>query len=112
VSELMIRVRRRGTEQQTRLLQAQYKDTLSKLLKALGDDYYGDITRNPRFWNDAESRLDQVRHAVDSVDLQAVENIKQVNESRDLEFKVALDALTRTVAEAKLSDVYTDRPKQ
>ncbi|WP_449281536.1 hypothetical protein [Leucobacter sp.] len=111
VSELMIRVRKRGTEQQTRLLQAQYKDTLSKLLKALGDDYYGDITRNPRFWNDAESRLEEVRRAVDSVDRQAVENIKQVNESRDLEFKVALDALTRTVAEAKLSDVYTDRQK-
>lgn len=112
VSELMIRVHGRGTDQQTRLLQAQYKDTLSKLLKALGDDYYGDISRNPRFWNDAEKRLDEVRRAVESVDLQAVENIKQVNESRDLEFQVALDALTRTVAEAKLSDVYTDRRKQ
>ncbi|MFT4232851.1 MAG: hypothetical protein QM606_08780 [Leucobacter sp.] len=109
VSELMIRVRARGTDQQNRLLQSQYKDTLAKLLKALGDDYYGDILHNPGYWNDAQQRLDEVRRAVDSVDAQAVENIKQVNESRDLEFKVALDSLTRTVAEAKLSDVYTDR---
>lgn len=109
VAELMVRARRRGSEQQTRLLQAQYKDTLAKLLKALGDDYYGDILRNPRFWNDADRRLEEVREAVRSVDVQAVENIRQVNESRDIEFQVALDALTRTVAEAKLSDVYPDR---
>ena len=50
-----------------------------------------------------------MRRAVEAVDQEAVENIKQVNESRDLEFKVALDSLIKTVSEAKLSDVYTDR---
>ena len=109
VSELFVRARKRGTDQQLRLLQAQYKDTLGKLLKALDDDYYGDILANPQFWSGTEERLAEVRRAVESVDQQAIENIKQVNESRDLEFKVALDSLNRTVAEAKLSDVYTDR---
>ena len=109
VSELFVRVRKRGTDQQIRLLQAQYKDTLSKLLKALDDDYYGDILRNPQYWSQPAERLAEVRRAVDSVDQQAVENIRQVNESRDLEFKVALDSLIKTVSEAKLSDVYRDR---
>ena len=109
VAELFIRVRKRGTDQQVRLLQAQYHDTLAKLLKALEDDYYGDILRNPQYWSGPEERLSEVRRAVEAVDQEAVENIKQVNESRDLEFKVALDSLIKTVSEAKLSDVYTDR---
>lgn len=109
VSELFVRVHKRGSEQQLRLLQSKYKDTLSKLRKALNDDYYGDIVNNPQYWGNPEGRLAEVSLAIDSVDQQAVENIRQVNESRDLEFKVALDSLIKTVNEAKLSDVYTDR---
>ena len=109
VSELFVRVHKRGSEQQLRLLQSKYKDTLSKLRKALNDDYYGDIVNNPQYWSNPEGRLAEVSLAIDSVDQQAVENIRQVNESRDLEFKVALDSLIKTVNEAKLSDVYTDR---
>lgn len=111
VAELFVRVRRRGSDQQIRLLQAQYKDTLSKLLGALDDDYYGDIHANPHFWSNPEARLEEVGRAVESVDRQAVENIRQVNESRDLDFQVALDSLIKTVNEAKLSDVYRDREK-
>lgn len=109
VSELFIRVRKRGSDQQARLLQSQYHDTLAKLLKALDHEYYGDIQRNPQYWSSPEERLAEVRAAVEAVDHEAVENIRQVNESRDLEFKVALDSLIKTVTEAKLSDVYPDR---
>ena len=112
VSELFVRVRQRGTEQQLRLLTVQYKDTLSKLTKALADDYYGDIRSNPQYWSNPDQRAREVQLAVDSVDAQVVENIKQVNESRDLEFKVALDSLIKTVNEAKLSDVYSDREEK
>lgn len=109
LSELFVRVRSRGTDQQLRLLLVQYRDTLSKLVKALADDYYGDVQRNPQYWSNPQGRLAEVQRAVDSVDLQAVENIRQVNESRDLEFKVALDSLIKAVNDAKLSDVYSDR---
>lgn len=109
VSELFVRVRKRGADQQVRLLQSRYKDTLSKLLKALDGDYYGDIIANPHYWSKPGDRVAEVQRAVASVDQQAVENIKQVNESRDLEFQVALDSLIKTVDEAKLSDVYNDR---
>lgn len=108
VSELFVRVRKRGSDQQVRLLQSQYKDTLGKLLGALDDDYYGDIRTNPHYWSNPEARLAEVARAVDSVDQQAVDNIRQINESRDLDFKVALDSLIKTVNEAKLSDVYRD----
>ena len=52
-----------------------------------------------------------MREAVEAVDSEALENIRRVNESRDLEFALALDSLTRTVAEPALSDVYTDRER-
>lgn len=111
VADLFVRVRQRGTEQQMRLLISQYRDTLAKLTKALAGDYYGDILRNPHYWSNAEERVREVQLAVEAVDLQAVENIKQLNESRDLEFKVALDSLIRTINEAKLSDVYGERER-
>ena len=111
LSELFSRTRKRGTDQQLRLLQSQYQDIFAKLFKALADDYYGDILRNPQYWSNAEDRLAEVREAVEAVDLESLENIRQVNESRDLEFEVALDSLTRTVAEPGLSDVYTDRER-
>ncbi|GAA2525121.1 hypothetical protein [Rarobacter incanus] len=109
VAELFVRVRRRGTDQQIRLLQVQYKDTLTKLLSALADDYYADIARNPEFWSNPRDRMAEVERAIGSVDRQALDNIRQVNESRDLEFKVALDSLNQTVDQARLSDVYKDR---
>ena len=70
-----------------------------------------DILRNPQYWSNAEDRLAEVREAVEAVDLESLENTRQVNESRDLEFEVALDSLTRAVAEPGLSDVYTDRER-
>lgn len=109
ITDLFVRVERRGTDQQMRLLQSQYKDTLSKLLKGLSPDYYGDILANPQYWSGPEARTAEVHRAIDAVDHQVIDNIRQVNESRDLEFQVALGSLVRAVDEAKLSDVYTDQ---
>lgn len=108
VTDLFVRVERRGTDQQMRLLTSQYKDTLSKLLKGLDPDYYGDILANPQYWSGPEARVQEVHRAVEAVDHQVIDNIRQVNESRDLEFQVALGSLVRAVNEAKLSDVYHD----
>lgn len=112
VSDLFVRVHSRGTDQQLRLLQSEYKGTLAKLLKALGDDYYGDIIANPHYWSDPAGRSAEVLRAVQAVDHEAVENIRRFNESRDLDFKVALDSLNKSVTEAKLSDVYGDRRQE
>lgn len=109
ITDLFVRVERRGTDQQMRLLQSQYKDTLSKLLKGLSPDYYGDILANPQYWSGPEARTAEVHRAIDAVDHQVIDNIRQVNESRDLEFQVALGSLVRAVDEAKLSDVYSDQ---
>lgn len=109
VSDLFVRVKKRGREQQMRLLQSEYRNTLEKLLKAVHPDYLGDILQNPQYWSRPDERIREVQLAVTSVDQQALENIRQVNESRDLEFQVVLDSLIKTVDEAKLSDVYPDR---
>ncbi|MFV0432754.1 MAG: hypothetical protein ACK5LO_02050 [Leucobacter sp.] len=109
VTDLFVRASQSGSEQQLRLLIQEYRGTLAKLTMALADDYYGDILRNPHYWSNPNDRISEVYRAVAAVDLQVVENIRQLNESRDLEFKVALDSLTSILNDAKLSDVYSDR---
>ncbi|MFT4232114.1 MAG: hypothetical protein QM606_04955, partial [Leucobacter sp.] len=100
---------RLGSEQQQRLLVSRYVQTLAKLTSLLSEDYTGDILRNPGYWSDPEQRIVQVLRAVEAVDEEVVENIRQLSESRDIEFKVALESLTRPRDSARLSDVYGDR---
>lgn len=109
LSDLFARAQQRASEQQQRLLMSRYADTLSKLTALLSNDYYGDLLRNPGYWSDPEQRIAQVLHAVAAVDDEIIENVRQLSESRDIEFQVKLESLTRPQNGAKLSDVYTDR---
>lgn len=97
-----------GPEQQQRLLVSRYAATLAKLVSLLSEDYYGDLLRNPGYWSDPELRIAQVLGAIDAVDQEVVENVRRLSESRDIEFRVALESLTRPRNGAKLSDVYGD----
>lgn len=108
LSDLFDRARH-GSEQQRRLLVSRYVETLGKLTSLLSEDYYGDILRNPGYWSDPEQRIAQILLAVEAVDQEVIENVRQLSESRDIEFKVALESLTRPQNGAKLSDIYTDR---
>lgn len=108
LSDLFARAQQ-GPEQQQRLLVSRYAETLAKLASLLSEDYYGDLLRNPGYWSDPEQRIAQVLRAVEAVDHEVVENIRQLSESRDIEFRVALESLTRPQNGARLSDVYRDR---
>jgi hypothetical protein len=110
VQELFRRLRARGSAQQTRLAEAKYSDVLKKLVLAVDRDYYQDIIDNPRLWSGAPGRVDAIGRALAAVHEQVLENIKQVNASKDLEFQVALDSLLESQRAAKLSDVYGDGP--
>lgn len=113
LSDLFARARRRveepAGEQQQRLLLSRYADTLGKLTDLLSENYYGDILRNPHYWSEPEQRIEQVMRAIDAVDDEVVENIRQLSESRDIEFQVKVESLIRPRNGAKLSDVYPDR---
>lgn len=105
VGQLFHRIRRTGTEQQVRIASIEYVDVLTKLERALGEDYYLDILRNPRLWENADARRAEVEEAVTATDEQLVTNIRQVNASQDLEFKVALESLVGSM-DATVKDIY------
>jgi|GEM_PF-713941 len=108
VQELFRRLKAKGTAQQLRLAALTYSDVLRKLLMGVETDYLKDIQDNPRLWDNADARVREVGSALDAVLDQVVDNIKQVNASRDLEFKVALDSLVSSTQAPKLEDVYGD----
>jgi hypothetical protein len=110
VRELFRRIKRTGTEQQVRIASIEYIDVLTKLERALGPDYYLDLIRSPRLWENPEARRAEVEEAVAATDNQLVSNIRQVNASQDLEFKVALESLVGSM-NATVKDIYsTDHP--
>jgi hypothetical protein len=106
VQELFRRLRAHGSAQQARMAEVKYADVLRKLVLAVDRDYYKDIIDNPRLWSGVGDRVGAIGDALEAVHQQVLENIKQVNASKDLEFMVALDSLLESERAAKLSDVY------
>jgi hypothetical protein len=106
VQELFRRLRANGTAQQARLAESKYADVLKKVVLTVDRDYYGDIVANPRLWSSPDERIKAIGQALRAVHEQVLENIKQVNASKDLEFMVVLDSLLESERAAKLSDVY------
>ena len=75
------------------LAESEYEDKLGKLAAALDRGYLLDVLANPRYWEQPEERIRDVRRAIDEVDAQIVDNIKQVNARRGLVFQAAIDGL-------------------
>lgn len=109
LTELFGRIERKGTEQQARMASVQYIDTLTKLNSALGKEYYLDIRMRPDLWDNAPQRLKEVEAAVSATSAELINNIKQVNASKDLEFKVALESLSKSINEISVGDLYNDK---
>jgi hypothetical protein len=106
VDQLFVRLARRGDEQQARLAEVEYIPIFKKLSQALGDDYYLNIVKSPQFWDSPEERIQEVWDAVKATRSDVVKNIKLVNASGDLEFKSALDSLSRSLNTTHVEDMY------
>lgn len=105
-NELFNRVKKKSGESQYNLATINYSDTFNKLSLALGEDYYLDIHKNPTLWADPEKRMDEVRKALMITDQEIIKNIQQVNANEDLEIKVALEGLTRSMDRPALESIY------
>lgn len=95
MSELFSRLNRKGkaTTQSQRLAEQSYLITTRKLNEALGEEYFGDIVTHPNLWEDSEKKAERVLEALNSVNRQVIDNIRQVNASKELEFRIALDTI-------------------
>ena len=106
VQQLFIRLEKRGSTEKKRIAVVEYEDKLTKLIEGLGDNYFLDIAKDPNLWDNAVHRMVEVHDAVEMVNLQLIENIRQVNASKDLEFRVVLNALTGPKNNPTVKDIY------
>lgn len=107
--ELFTRVKRKSGKSQYELAAVKYTDTFQKLALALSEDYYLDIKKNSTLWADPAKRLKEVEEALVATDRTLVKNIQQVNANEDLEIKVALESLTRSMDHPALETIYRDK---
>jgi len=101
--ELFTRISSKMDSQAHRLAAVNYTNTLKKLNKALDVDYYLDIKKNPRLWDNREARISAVERAVAATAAQLLKNIQQVNASQDIEYEVSLDSLINSLDSADAS---------
>lgn len=109
LNELFTRLERKGVENQKSLAELEYSNTLKQLNDALGSDYYLDIAQNSRLWDRSDERLAEVEAAAKAVDNQLLLNIRQVNSSKDLDFRVALEGMLRSVDAPSAQDMVNPR---
>ncbi|MGN7948963.1 hypothetical protein ACTJKH_09490 [Microbacterium sp. 22215] len=93
VEQLFIRLDAKAGEDQSVLAEAEYSDKLARLVAALDRDYLLDLLTRPDLWDAPDERIAEVREALSSVTTQIVDNIKQVNARKGLQFQVSLDSL-------------------
>lgn len=93
LSELFGRLNRKSNRQSQRLAEQSYLSTVKKLNGALSEDYFGDLIKNPNLWENSGEKAKKVLDALESVNRQVIENIRQVNASKELEFQIALDTI-------------------
>ena len=111
LNELFDRLDRKGAENQKALAAVEYTDIIQKLNAALGSDYYLDIAGNDTLWDRSTERLQEVEAAATAVDNQILLNIRQVNSAKDLDFRVGLDSILRSVDQPNASDMI-EEPKK
>ena len=92
-AELFQRLNSKASTSQRRRALAEYDEILGKFVAALGHEYALDIIANPRLWDDPDQRLASVHAALQAVDSQLLDNIKQVNARQNLVFDAGVDRL-------------------
>lgn len=93
VVELFRRLKSKAGRSQQRRALAEYDENLGKLVDALGPDYGLDLLTKPQLWDDPDQHLADIHAALQAVESQLVDNIKQVNARKRLVFDAKVDRL-------------------
>lgn len=93
LGDLFTRLEKKGTNEQVSMAAVKYQDLLKKVIYIMDEGHYIDVALNPELWNKPELRKQNSLDCVDAVDKQILENIKQLNDSQDLEFNITMQAL-------------------
>lgn len=82
-----------GLDQQSKLTYVKYTPVLAKLIELTSLNNYGDFVRNPDHWEDPERKRHQVELAVLAVAQSASDDIRRLNRSQELNFKVNVETI-------------------
>lgn len=102
-SNFFTRLSRKGTPSQVRLASVRYADTFKKLATALDGDHYLDILQHPSYWENPKALLGEAESGLAAVGTMVLDNIRQLNGSQDLEFRVALESLNNIITKNEQS---------
>lgn len=94
------------------IAEVEYKDKLSKLVSLLDEEHYINMVKYPEQWEEPDSMISDIRVATDSVYEEIMKNIRQVNASKDLDFKVALGTLLSATNTPTVKDIYNPEKKE
>lgn len=92
-------------DQRRMILEVEYVERLQKLTEAIGKDYYLNILEEPNHWDEPNKKLQRVKDAVFALREQVLDSIRQINNSSNLEFKIALDSIIGD-KNVKVEDLY------
>lgn len=93
------------TDQRRMILEVEYVSRLGKLQEAIGKDYYLSIIEDQTHWDEPAKKIKRVSDAVAALREQILVSIKQINDSSNLEFKIALDSIIGD-KNVKVEDLY------
>ncbi|WP_111718969.1 TM2 domain-containing protein [Homoserinimonas sp. OAct 916] len=93
VTELFRRLQVTADMAQPARAQIEYEGKLRKLVATLDRDYLLDVLANPGLWDNPEQRMREAQGAIESVNAQLLESIRQVNAHVGLVFEFTLDGL-------------------
>lgn len=95
------------SDQRIRLAYAKYNPLISKINELTAPNYYGDFLRNPDHWDEAQKKRKQVELAVLALAKETSKDIRRLNSSQELNFKVSVESIigkAASDAESKNSD--------
>lgn len=93
IYELFSRIDKKKAGNSRAIAQVRYLNAFKKLNEVAGKDYFADIVNNPNLWDDSELKVAETLKAIKSLDKQIIDNIRQVNNSKEIDFKIAVDTL-------------------
>lgn len=93
LSDFFERLKVKGTDDQRQTAAIKYADLLKKVIYIMDEHHYMDVVLHPELWNNADVRKQNSLAAVNAVDEQVLDNIRQLNDSQNLDFNVTMQAL-------------------
>lgn len=106
VKELVKRVKKSGSNGKLVEIVVKYGDIFKKLNLIFGEKVYLDAQLNPKYYDNPTKILNEAEEVLTVVYNQVIDNIKQVNKNDDIDFKVAMEALTENNGNSDLNNVF------